>query len=39
MDAHNGGLDWRLTMEPGRVYRLVVADSNHFEGQLDSDPD
>jgi hypothetical protein len=22
---------WRLKMEPGKVYRLVVADSHHFE--------
>jgi hypothetical protein len=28
---------WRLKMEPWRVYGPVVADSNHFEEELDPD--
>jgi hypothetical protein len=30
---------WRLKMEPGRIYRPVVADSQHFEDELDPEPD
>jgi hypothetical protein len=30
---------WRLKMEPWRVYRTVVADSNHFDKEQDLDPD
>jgi hypothetical protein len=26
-------------MEPWKVYRIVVADSHHFEEELDPDPD
>jgi hypothetical protein len=29
---------WRLKMEPWRVCGLVVADSHHFEKELDPDP-
>ncbi len=30
---------WTLTTEPWRVYRPVVANSNHFEEELDPGPD
>jgi hypothetical protein len=33
--THNGGLE--LKMEPWRVLRPVVADSHHFEEELDPD--
>ncbi len=29
---------WRLKMEAWRVYRIVVADSHHFDEELDPDP-
>ncbi len=31
-------LAWRLKKEPWMVYRPVVADSFHFEKELDPDP-
>jgi hypothetical protein len=30
---------WRLKIEPWMLYRLVIADSHHFEEELDPDLD
>jgi hypothetical protein len=30
---------WRLKIGPWRMYRTVVADSHHFEKELDPGPD
>ena len=30
---------WMLKMEPWNVCRTMVADSHHFEEELDPDPD
>ncbi len=30
---------WRLKMNPKRICRPVVADSHHFDEELDLDPD